>query len=115
MYAQHTNGLIDHFFMHCDIYKASTRDEMYAYIARPNYPNDTDTLDPLAVLPEPVRKALGRPKFVMHLDLAQTPKLARVPIGQVLESLQSKGFFLQLPPDGLLQPNALPPEGLRGA
>ncbi|MGM7371905.1 YcgL domain-containing protein, partial [Acinetobacter baumannii] len=24
--------------MHCDIYRSSKKDEMYIYIARPNYP-----------------------------------------------------------------------------
>ncbi|HFF5092318.1 TPA: YcgL domain-containing protein, partial [Acinetobacter baumannii] len=25
--------------MHCDIYRSSKKDEMYIYIARPNYPD----------------------------------------------------------------------------
>lgn len=101
--------------MHCDIYKASTRDEMYVYIARPDYPNDTDQLNPLGVIPAALRQALGRPSFVMHLDLSVTRKLARVPVESVLASLHSQGYFVQMPPEGIFQPQALPPEGLRGA
>jgi uncharacterized protein YcgL (UPF0745 family) len=88
---------------------------MYIYIARPHYPNDTDTLDPFVVVPAALRQALGRPKFVMHLALDPERTLARVPVKTVLASLHSQGFFVQMPPDGIFQPQALPPEGLRGA
>ncbi|EPM5233732.1 YcgL domain-containing protein, partial [Acinetobacter baumannii] len=27
----------------------------------------------------------------------------------------TKGFFIQMPPEGLINPNAVEPEGLRGA
>jgi uncharacterized protein YcgL (UPF0745 family) len=101
--------------MHCDIYKASTRDEMYVYIARPHYPDDTDNLNPFSVVPAALRQALGRPRFVMHLELSPTRKLSRVPVQTVLAALHSQGFFVQMPPEGIFQPQALPPEGLRGA
>lgn len=102
--------------MHCDIYKASSRDELYIYIARPDYPNDADSYqDPFAKLPSDLRKALGRPSFVMHLELHAGRKLARVSVEQVLASFQELGYFVQFPPDGLISPTALPPEGLRGA
>ena len=51
----------------------------------------------------------------MHLDLSVTKKLARVNLLHVLDSLESKGFFVQMPPEGLINPNAVEPEGLRGA
>lgn len=59
--------------------------------------------------------SLGRATFVMHLELAPTRKLARVNVLHVLDSLQTKGFFIQMPPEGLINPNAVEPEGLRGA
>lgn len=101
--------------MHCDIYKSSKKDEMYLYIARPNYPNDTDLVDPLHAVPASLKLAFGRAKFVMHLELDAVKKLARVPVHEVLESCARQGYFLQLPPDGLISPNAPEPEGLRGA
>lgn len=104
--------------MQCDIYKASTRDEMYIYLARSNAAvttDGTDSDDPLAIVPAALRKALGRPRFVMSLDLANTLKLARVSIDQVRENLQAQGYFVQFPPDGLISPTAVAPEGLRGA
>ena len=51
----------------------------------------------------------------MTLDLAQRDRLARVSIEQVREALQTQGFFVQVPPDGLINPEAVAPEGLRGA
>lgn len=98
--------------MHCDIYKSSKKDEMYLYVARNS---DETQQDPLHNLPEMLKIAFGRPIFVMQLDLQPERKLARVSTLQVLDALQNKGYFIQMPPDGLINPNAIEPEGLRGA
>ena len=93
--------------MHCDVYKFPRHDDMYIYIARPDYPNDTDELkDWLGVLPQDLRKTLGTAKFVMHLDLNTTPKLARVDKAEVLEKLATQGYFVQLPPPDVLRRQA---------
>ncbi|HBD04640.1 MAG TPA: hypothetical protein DC010_10295, partial [Psychrobacter sp.] len=47
--------------------------------------------DWLGVLPKDFRARLGRSKFVMHLDLATTPTLARVDKEEVLAKLASQG------------------------
>ncbi|MCW8040372.1 MULTISPECIES: YcgL domain-containing protein [Acinetobacter] len=100
--------------MHCSIYKSSKKDEMYLYVARPAE-NEAEDFNPLEVLAEPVRVAFGRATFVMHLELSEARKLARVNVMHVIDSLETKGFFLQMPPEGLINPNAAAPEGLRGA
>ncbi|CAM4301979.1 YcgL domain-containing protein [Acinetobacter pragensis] len=100
--------------MHCSIYKSSKKDEMYLYVARPAE-NEAEAFDPLEVLSEPVRAAFGRATFVMHLELSESRTLARVNVMHVIDSLETKGFFLQMPPEGLINPNAPAPEGLRGA
>ena len=93
--------------MHCDVYKFPKHDEMYVYIARPDYPDDTEALkDWLGVLPKELRQSLGEGKFVMHLDLQQTPKLARVDKQEVLEKLTSQGYFVQTPPQDVLKRQA---------
>lgn len=102
-------------FMHCDIYKSSKKDEMYLYIARPDYPNDADVPDPLAIVPATLKQAFGRATFVMHLELEPGRKLARVNIQDVLSAFEQQGYFLQLPPEGLISATAPAPEGLRGA
>ncbi|WP_265091564.1 YcgL domain-containing protein [Acinetobacter baumannii] len=45
--------------MHCDIYRSSKKDEMYIYIARPNYPDETEQADPFEKVPEAVYKPLA--------------------------------------------------------
>ncbi len=57
----------------------------------------------------------GRATFVMDLELSESRKLARVNVLHVMDSIETKGFFLQMPPEGLIDPNAVAPEGLRGA
>ena len=88
---------------------------MYLYVARPANEQEAETFDPLNVLVEPVRVAFGRATFVMHLELSESRKLARVNVLHVMDSIETKGFFLQMPPEGLINPNAAEPEGLRGA
>ena len=103
--------------MFCSIYKSSKKDEMYLYIARPEV-NESETevvVDPLEVMPEVFRTAFGRATFVMDLELSESRKLARVSVLYGIDSISTKGFFLQMPPEGLIDPNAVEPEGLRGA
>lgn len=101
--------------MHCDIYKSSKKDEMYLYVARPEQVNQAPDIDPLEIVPELLRQTFGRATFVMHLELSAERKLARVNVLHVIDSLENKGFFIQVPPEGLINPNAVAPEGLRGA
>ena len=102
--------------MQCSIYKSSKKDEVYLYIACPTEADQAaEDFSPLNVLPEAVRVAFGRATFVMSLELSEARKLARVNVLHVMDSIQTQGFFLQMPPEGLINPNAAAPEGLRGA
>lgn len=102
--------------MWCSIYKSSKKDEMYLYVARPEASDSQEeVLDPLNAVPEVMRTAFGRATFVMDLELSEARKLARANVLHVMDSIQTKGFFIQLPPEGLIDPNAVAPEGLRGA
>ncbi|MDO5652319.1 MAG: YcgL domain-containing protein [Moraxella sp.] len=93
--------------MHCDVYKFKLED-WYVYIARPNYPNDTDEIrDWLGVLPAEIRKKLGLGTFVMHLDLSQKDKLARANIDDVRAKLATQGYYVQAPPADILAAQAL--------
>lgn len=100
--------------MQVSIYKSSKKDEMYLYVARPNE-SEAETFEAINVLPEAVRTAFGRTIFVMDLELNESRKLARVNVLHVIDSIETKGYFLQMPPEGLIDPNAVAPEGLRGA
>ncbi len=79
--------------MHCDIYRSSKKDEMYMYIARPNYPDNAEQADPFENVPEAVLQAFGRATFVMHLELAPTRKLARVNVFTCFRLITNKRFL----------------------
>jgi uncharacterized protein YcgL (UPF0745 family) len=106
--------------MLCDIYRASSREGMYLYVAAPtdavvDGQPEAAIVDPLVLLSDPLKRAFGRATFAMRLQLSAERKLARAPVQDVIASIESKGYFLQLPPEGLINPNAVAPEGLRGA
>ncbi len=108
--------------MFCDIYRASTREGMYFYFPA-NLEIDTILLqqdanaggDPLIKISDALKRAFGRPTFVMRLELSAERQLARVPVLDVIQALAGQGYYLQLPLEGLISPNAVAPEGLRGA
>lgn len=89
---------------------------MYLYIARPSEAEkQAEGYSPLNVMPEALAAAFGRATFVMDLELSESRKLARANVLHVMDSIETKGFFIQVPPEGLIDPNAVAPEGLRGA
>ncbi len=79
--------------LECLVYRSSRQTEMYLYL-RADVAVDT--------LPEPLLKRLGALSEVMKLDLSPTRKLARVDVNAVIEQLRERGYFLQMPPDGLV-------------
>lgn len=101
--------------MLCEIYKSSKKDEMYLYVPIIEQIDNEESVDPLLVLSDALRQAFGRATFVMKLELHESRKLARANVLHVIDSIQSRGFFIQMPPEGLINPNAVEPEGLRGA
>ncbi len=54
--------------------------------------------DGFDLLPDGLRRLFGRPELVMELDLDPGRRLARVDARQVIASLRSSGYFLQMPP-----------------
>ncbi len=107
--------------MFCDIYRASTREGMYLYVPAKLdidvsvLQQDAAAGEPLVKISDALKRAFGRPTFTMRLELTAERKLARVPVLDVIEALAGQGYYLQLPPEGLISPNAVAPEGLRGA
>lgn len=94
--------------MHCDVYKFPKSPDWYVYIARPNYPDDTDEIrDWLGVLPSEMRAKLGMSQFVMHLDLSARDKLAQADINTVKARLTEQGYYVQAPPSDVLMQQAL--------
>jgi len=73
----------------CDIYKGSKKAEMYLYV-----PSGSGLQD----VPEALLTTFGDLALVMNLQLSTSRKLARVDVVTVIEELQQKGFYLQMPP-----------------
>ena len=74
----------------CWIYKSSRKSGMYLYL-----PSKDDFQD----LPEALMEQFGTPLMVMQLDLHPRRTLSRADANQVIQSLDSNGYYLQLPPD----------------
>ncbi|KZX60191.1 hypothetical protein A3709_12915 [Halioglobus sp. HI00S01] len=73
----------------CEIFKSTHKEEMYLYV---------DKAKGLEDVPEVLLKQFGEPQSVMTIILTPERKLARVDVAEVLEKIDSDGFFLQMPP-----------------
>jgi len=75
--------------MLCFIYKSLKKEHLYLYV---------DTKDDFSKVPEALFNSFGKMEFVMDLELTPERKLAKEDAGKVIDSLETKGFFVQLPP-----------------
>lgn len=77
--------------MLCQIYRSTRKLETYLY---------TRFEDKLEMVPEELMKTFGRPEEALALDLDADRKLARANANAVLQAIEEKGYYLQLPPQG---------------
>lgn len=82
--------------MDCLVYRCSKQDEMYLYLRAGMEPEE---------LPAVLLKRVGVLTQVMELSLTPESKLARADAAQVVEKLELEGFYLQMPPSGLIRPH----------
>lgn len=81
---------------------------MYVYLDRKEKPED---------LPEALKQMFGEPQHVLDMVLTQDKFLARADAKKVLEDIEEKGFYLQMPPgegeviEGAIRP---PKDSLNG-
>ena len=76
----------------CHIYRCSAKEEMYLYIHVNKKKED---------LPQELLSLVKQLTHVMNRALNAERKLARVNVNEVMQSLEEKGYFLQMPPDGM--------------
>ena len=81
--------------MLCFIYKSLKKEHLYLYV---------DKKDDFSTVPEALFDSFGKMEFVMDLELTPERKLAKEDAVKVLDSLNAKGFFVQLPPVTLPMP-----------
>jgi uncharacterized protein YcgL (UPF0745 family) len=75
--------------INCEIYKGTKKAEMYLYV-----PADRG----LKEVPKALLDSFGELSLVMKILLSSKKKLARVDVQTVIEEIQNKGFYLQVPP-----------------
>lgn len=72
-----------------EIYRSAKEEGMYLYVLK---------ADGLSKVPEELLKRFGAPQQAMVILLTPEKKLARASTEKVMQSLQTQGFYLQLPP-----------------
>ena len=76
--------------LRCWVYRSSSKDELYVYLSGKDRFED---------LPKNLLRLLGKPELVMDLELHPRRRLARADVEQVIQSLKTRGYYLQLPPE----------------
>ncbi|MDG6774443.1 YcgL domain-containing protein [Thiomicrorhabdus sp. ZW0627] len=87
------------------VFKSPKKEELYLYV-----PQD----DGLEKLPKELLVMFGEPAHVIDFELTPERKLAREDTASVIDSLQKKGYFMQMPPNEVekFSDIAPPPERL---
>jgi hypothetical protein len=73
----------------CNIYRSAKREGLYLYV-----PKAKD----LACVPEALLAMFGRPELAFSMLLTPERKLGKEDVQSVLNALDEKGYFLQMPP-----------------
>lgn len=73
----------------CEIYRSPKEEGMYLYVKKE---------EGLTKVPEELLRVFGKPQQAMVLLLTPGKKLAHASVEKVAESLETQGFYLQLPP-----------------
>ncbi|MCW4152357.1 MULTISPECIES: YcgL domain-containing protein [Halomonadaceae] len=73
----------------CEIFKSSRKEEMYLYV---------DKRQGLTHVPEPLLTSFGKPQALLTMILTADKKLARASAADIIEAIDSQGFYLQMPP-----------------
>jgi uncharacterized protein YcgL (UPF0745 family) len=80
--------------MFCYIYRSSRKADTFLYLAEK---------DDFSILPESLLSVFGDPEFSFSFELTTDKKLAKEDTTEVLESLKSQGYHLQLRNDVLIE------------
>ncbi len=75
--------------MLCAIYKSTKKEQTYLFVKM---------RDDFSPVPEPLMLTFGTPTLVTLTNLATKEKLAFADLEKVKASLNSQGYYLQLPP-----------------
>lgn len=76
--------------VNCVIYKGNKKPDSYLYIEK---------ADDFSRLPDILISLLGELELVMCLELSAQRKLVQADVVEVMEQLQTQGYYLQMPPN----------------
>ena len=79
----------------CQVFRSPKEEGMYLYVKKE---------EGLTKVPEELLTLFGKPLPAMVLLLTPEKKLARVSVEKVAESLESQGYYLQMPPRNVQDP-----------
>lgn len=93
------------FKMQVSAFKSPKKDELYLFVPQE---------DGLDKLPKELLVMFGEPRHVIDFELTPEKKLAREETSKVIEWLETKGYFMQMPPNEVEKAGdmAPPPERL---
>lgn len=75
--------------MQCVVCKCSLKPDTYVFLR---------SEDASELIPAALRETLGRFIKVMDLQLTPERKLARADAAEIISALQTRGYYLQMPP-----------------
>ncbi|MFQ5642675.1 MAG: YcgL domain-containing protein [Thiogranum sp.] len=75
--------------MRCVVYKSLRQFDYYLYVKK---------ADGFTRLPDGLKQILGVLEKVIELDLDERRTLARADVVEVMQQIEAKGYFLQMPP-----------------
>lgn len=86
-------------------FKSPKKDELYLFVPKENG---------LDELPAELTVMFGEPRHVLDFELTPDRKMPRCDAKEVLEALETQGFFMQMPPseDEKISDMPAPPEHL---
>jgi uncharacterized protein YcgL (UPF0745 family) len=81
-------------------YKSSKKEELYVFV---------DKQKGLEALPAEFKVMFGETHYVTDFELTPNRKLGREDAAKVYQSIESKGYFVQLPPNEVEKLSDMPP------
>ena len=75
--------------MQCVVYKSHRQYDYFLFVRQE---------DDLTRVPDGLRQMLGTLEKVMDLDLDASRSLARADAGEVMQQIEARGYYLQMPP-----------------
>lgn len=72
----------------CQVYRHPRKEGVYLYVKRD---------DQLSRVPDALLQQFGEPQLVMTMVLSADKKLAQLSVEKLLQELEDKGYYLQMP------------------